>query len=65
MKFGQQDVPDDQVIEVGATVMDTSTHGVQVSANGRTEWVAKMYVNATANGRYAMPRWLAKDKGFI
>jgi hypothetical protein len=31
----------------------------------RTEWVPKQFVEDNRDGTFAMPEWLAKDKGFI
>lgn len=31
----------------------------------RTEWVPKSYVEENGDGTYAMPEWLAIEKGFI
>ena len=31
----------------------------------RTEWVPKSQVEENGDGTFAMPEWLAKEKGFI
>lgn len=34
--------------------------------DGKTsEWVPKQYVEDNGDGTYAMPEWLAQEKGFI
>lgn len=31
----------------------------------RTEWLPKRFVEDNGDGTFAMPEWLAKEKGFI
>ncbi len=37
----------------------------QIFDGARTEWVPKSQVEDNDDGTFAMPEWLAMDKGFI
>lgn len=64
MKFGPNNIPKEDLVQICGTITVTGDNGVLFNCNGREAWLPKQFFQATANGKYLVPIWLAKDKGF-
>lgn len=53
------------LIDIAATVRGESEKAWRLYDGSVTEWVPKSQVEDNGDGTFAMPEWLAKDKGFI
>ena len=55
----------EKLIDVAAVVRGETEKAWRLHDGARTEWVPKSQVEDNGDGTYAMPEWLARDKGFI
>lgn len=53
------------IIDVAAEKRGETERAWKIFDGTRTEWVPKSQVEDNGDGTYAMPEWLAKEKGFI
>jgi hypothetical protein len=58
-------MPKRELIDVTAQVRGETEKALRLYDGTRTEWVPKQFVEDNRDGTFAMPEWLAKDKGFI
>jgi hypothetical protein len=58
-------MPKRELIDVAAQVRGETEKALRLYDGTRTEWVPKQFVEDNRDGTFAMPEWLAKDKGFI
>lgn len=54
-----------QLIDIAAEVRAETPQAWRLHDGAKTEWVPKSQVEDNRDGTFAMPEWLAKDKGFI
>jgi len=60
MSTGRSDI-----IDIAAEIKGETDKAWRLYDGSRTEWVPKSQVEKNDDGTFAMPEWLAKDKGFI
>jgi hypothetical protein len=60
MSSGRSDI-----VDVAAEIRGETDKAWKLYDGARTEWVPKSQVERNDDGTFAMPEWLAKDKGFI
>lgn len=60
MSSGRSDL-----IDVAAEIKGETEKAWRLYDGSVTEWVPKSQVEKNDDGTFAMPEWLAKDKGFI
>lgn len=71
MSYGRERyVADDEarrsdLVDIAAEIKAETDKAWRLYDGSRTEWVPKSQVENNGNGTFAMPEWLAKDKGFI
>ncbi len=53
------------IIDIAAQVRGETDRAWKLDDGTRTEWVPKSQVEKNADGTFAMPEWLAKEKGFL
>ena len=53
------------IIDIAAEKRGETDKAFKLYDGKRTEWVPKSQVEDNGDGTYAMPEWLAKDKGVI
>lgn len=53
------------LIDVAAEKRGETEKAWKLYDGDKTEWVPKSMVEDNGDGTYAMPEWLAKEKGFI
>lgn len=53
------------LIDVAAEIKAETEKAWKLFDGTRTEWVPKSQVEDNGDGTFAMPEWLAKDKGFL
>lgn len=53
------------LVEITAKVRGETELGFRLSDGTKSAWVPKAYVHENGDGTFAMPSWLAKEKGFI
>ena len=53
------------LVDISAQIRGETERGLKLFDGARTEWVPKSQVENNGDGTFAMPEWLAKDKGFI
>jgi hypothetical protein len=53
------------LIDISAEIKGESAKAYRLYDGARTEWVPKSQCENNGDGTFAMPEWLAKDKGFI
>lgn len=53
------------LIDISAEVRGETEKAWRLYDGTKSEWVPKSQVEDNGDGTYAMPEWLAKDKGFI
>lgn len=53
------------LIDIAAEKRGETEKACRLYDGKRTEWVPKSYVEDNGDGTYAMPEWLAAEKGFI
>lgn len=53
------------LIDISAEKRGESKAAYRLYDGTRTEWVPKSQVEDNGDGTWAMPEWLAKEKGFI
>ena len=54
-----------ELIDVAAEIRGETERAYRLYDGARTEWVPKQYVEDNQDGTFAMPTWLAQEKGFI
>ena len=60
MSSGRSDI-----IDITADIKAETDKAWKLHDGTREEWVPKSQVEKNDDGTFAMPEWLAKDKGFI
>ena len=53
------------LVDIAAEIKGETGKAWRLFDGSRTEWVPKSQVANNGDGTFAMPEWLAKDKGFI
>ena len=53
------------LVDIAAELRGETDKAFRLYDGARTEWVPKSYVEDNEDGTFAMPEWLAKEKGFI
>ena len=53
------------IVDIAAEVKGETDKAWRLFDGATTEWVPKSQVEENGDGTFAMPEWLAKDKGFI
>ena len=53
------------IIDIAAQKRGETEKGLRLFDGKTTEWVPKSQVEDNGDGTFAMPEWLAMDKGFI
>ena len=53
------------LIDIAAERRGETEKGIRLFDGKTTAWLPKRFVEANGDGTFAMPEWLAKDKGFI
>lgn len=53
------------LVDIAAEVRASTAKAWKLFDGEREAWVPKSQVEDNADGTFAMPEWLAKDKGFI
>lgn len=53
------------LVDIGARIVAETNEAWRLDDGKRKEWVPKSQVEKNEDGTFAMPEWLAKDKGFI
>ena len=53
------------LVDIAAEIKGETDKAFRLYDGTTTEWVPKSQVEANGDGTFAMPEWLAKDKGFI
>lgn len=54
-----------EIIDIAAEVRGETDKAFRLYDGATTEWVPKSQVEDNGDGTFAMPVWLAKDKGFV
>jgi hypothetical protein len=54
-----------ELIDIAAEIKGETDKAWRLYDGSKTEWVAKSQVEDNGDGTFAMPIWLAKEKGFI
>jgi len=55
----------DRVVDIAAQVRGETEKALRLHDGDKTEWVPKRFVENNGDGTFAMPEWLAQEKGFI
>lgn len=58
-------MPKPEIIDIAVQVRGETPKAYRLYDGKVTEWVPKSQVEDNGDGTFAMPIWLAKDKGFI
>jgi len=53
------------LIDISAELRGETDKAFRLFDGDRTEWVPKQFVEDNGDGTWAMPLWLAQDKGFV
>lgn len=53
------------LVDIAGELRGESEKAFKIFDGTRTEWVPKSQVENNGDGTFAMPEWLAQDKGFI
>ena len=53
------------LVDIAAEVKGSTEKGIRLFDGKKTEWCPKSQVQDNGDGTFAMPEWLAKEKGFI
>ena len=53
------------LVDIAAEKRGESEKALKLFDGSRVEWCPKSQVQDNGDGTYAMPEWLAKEKGFI
>ena len=53
------------LVDIAAELRGETDKAFRLYDGARTEWVPKSQVENNEDGTFAMPEWLAKEKGFI
>jgi hypothetical protein len=53
------------LVDIAAEIRGETAKAWRLHDGIKTEWVPKSQVENNNDGTFAMPEWLAKDKGFI
>jgi hypothetical protein len=53
------------LIDIAAEIRGETDRAWQLFDGDRTEWVPKSLVEDNEDGTFAMPEWLAVEKGFM
>lgn len=53
------------LVDIAAQIRGETEKALRLFDGARTEWVPKSQVEENGDGTFAMPEWLAKEKGFI
>lgn len=58
-------MPRSELIDIAAEVRGETEKAYRLHDGTKTEWVPKQFVEDNKDGTFAMPEWIAKEKGFI
>lgn len=61
----QDDARRSDLVDIAAEKRGETKAALRLFDGTRTEWVTKSQVEENGDGTFAMPEWLAKEKGFI
>lgn len=53
------------LVDIAAELRGETERAYRLHDGTRTEWVPKSKVEDNGDGTWAMPEWLAQEKGFI
>ncbi len=53
------------LVDISAEVKGETEKVLRLFDGSKTEWVPKSLVEDNGDGTFAMPEWLAKDKGLL
>ena len=53
------------LVDIAAEIRGETEKALRLFDGTRLEWVPKSQVEMNGDGTFAMPEWLAQDKGFI
>lgn len=53
------------LVDIAAELRGETDRAVRLYDGSRTEWLPKRFVEDNGDGTYAMPEWLAREKGFL
>lgn len=53
------------LIDIAAEVREERAMALRLYDGARTEWVPRSLVEDNGDGTFAMPEWLAREKGFV
>lgn len=53
------------LVDIAAEIRGETDKAYRLSDGVKTEWVPKSQVEDNGDGTFAMPEWLAKEKGFV
>ena len=56
---------DPKLIDIAGELRGETAKAFRIYDGKTTEWVPKSQVEKNEDGTFAMPEWLAQDKGFI
>jgi hypothetical protein len=58
-------MPKRELVDIAASIEGETDKAWRLNDGAVTEWVPKSQVEDNEDGTFAMPEWLAKEKGFI
>ena len=58
-------MPKPELVDVTAEKRGETPLAFRLHDGSKTEWVPKSQAEENGDGTFTMPRWLAKEKGFI
>jgi hypothetical protein len=58
-------MPRPELVDIDAEKRGESPLAFRLHDGSKTEWVPKSQCEDNGDGTWTMPRWLAKEKGFI
>lgn len=53
------------LVDIAAEIRGETDKALRLYDGERTEWVPKRFVETNGDGTFAMPEWLARERGFI
>lgn len=58
-------MPNSELFDLAAQIKGETEKAWRLFDGTRTEWVPKLQVEDNGDGTFAMPTWLAEEKGFV
>lgn len=58
-------MPKREIIDIAAEVRGETDKALRLHDGTKAEWVPKSMVEDNRDGTFAMPEWLAKERGFV